>query len=315
MQFSFLGQTGIKVSRLGFGALTIGSLQSDLSPAAGGAVIRAAFEAGVNFIDTAELYGTYPHIRAAISDYSGEVVIASKSYAYEYDEMEKSVQQACRALGREYVDIFGLHEQTSRLTLKGHRPALAYLVKAKERGLIRAISVSTHAVEVVRSAAMIEEIDIIHPIINRDGLGIIDGTREDMLAAIAYAAEAGKGIYGMKALGGGHLGKDAVRAFDWILNQPAIASVVVGMQTEAEVAVNSAIFSGQPVPREQADAVTARERHLLVQEWCEGCGKCVARCPMSALTLAENKAVVDSARCVLCGYCASVCPEFCLKVI
>lgn len=315
MELRILGKSELQVSRLGFGSLTIGPLQAGMSSVEGGKVIRAALEAGINFIDTAELYGTYPHIQAGISGYRGEVVIASKSYAYEYGAMEASVHSACRALNRDYIDLFSLHEQTSRLTLKGHRPALEFLIKAKEQGLIRAIGVSTHTVEVVRAAALIEEIDVIHPIINREGLGILDGTVGDMLAAIQFAAEAGKGIYGMKALGGGHLGRDAAQAFSWLLAEPNIASVVVGMQSIDEVAVNCALFAGCSPRPEQAAIVAARQRRLLIEDWCVGCGKCVARCPMGALTLAGDRVTVDQRQCVLCGYCASVCSEFCLKVI
>lgn len=315
MELRSLGKTGIQVSRLGFGALTIGPLQAGLSPKDGGRVIRAALNAGVNFIDTAELYGTYSHIRVGLDGFASDVIIASKSYAYEYQAMEHSVYTACREIGREYIDVFSLHEQTSRLTLKGHRPALEFLVKAKERGLVRAIGVSTHTVEVVRAAALIEEIDVIHPIINKDGLGILDGTVDDMLAAIDDAVNAGKGIYGMKALGGGHLGKNAEQAFSWILSKPNLASIVVGMQTPDEIAVNCAIFEGRKPLPEQVAAVAGRKRRLLIEDWCAGCGQCVPRCPMGALTLEQSRAVVDQKRCVLCGYCASVCSEFCLKVI
>jgi ferredoxin len=119
----------------------------------------------------------------------------------------------------------------------------------------------------------------------------------------------------MKALGGGHLGQNAEQAFSWILNQQSLASIVVGMQTPDEVAVNCAIFEGRKPHADQVAAVTGRKRSLLIEDWCAGCGQCAARCPMGALTLEQGRAVVDQERCVLCGYCASVCSEFCLKVI
>lgn len=315
MEYRLLGSSKISVSRLGFGALTIGPLQAGLSPTAGGAVIRLALEQGINFIDTAELYGTYPHIKAALAEYSGEVIVASKSYAYDYQAMEQSVYDACRELNRDYIDIFSLHEQVSRLTLKGHRPALDFLIKAKQSGLIRAIGVSTHTIEVVKAATLIPEIDVIHPIINQAGLGIIDGTAEQMLTAINEAAQAGKGIYAMKVLAGGHLGHDATNALQWALDQPALSSMVVGMQSTNEVIVNKAIVCRQQPPEPQFSAVISRRRQLLIEDWCSGCGRCVRRCPMGALALAETRAVVNHKQCVLCGYCAAVCPEFCLKVI
>jgi aryl-alcohol dehydrogenase-like predicted oxidoreductase len=66
MIYTELGRTGLSVSRLCFGALTVGPLQSNLPLNEGAAVIRYALEQGVNFIDTAKLYGTYPYIREAL---------------------------------------------------------------------------------------------------------------------------------------------------------------------------------------------------------------------------------------------------------
>ena len=170
-----LGQTDLWVSRLCFGSLPLGPLQQNLDPRDGGEVILAAFEAGVNFIDTAELYGTYPHIRWALEHFSGDVVVASKSYAYSREGMAQSLEQARRELNRDVIELFLLHEQESRLTLKGHAEALEFLLEAKARGLVKGVGVSTHTVEVTEAAAQMPEIDVIHPIINFRGLGITDG--------------------------------------------------------------------------------------------------------------------------------------------
>ena len=78
-EYRFLGNTGLKVSRLCFGALTIGPLQANLPLQEGVTVIQAALDAGVNFIDTAELYQTYPYIQKAIAGRKHEVIVASKS--------------------------------------------------------------------------------------------------------------------------------------------------------------------------------------------------------------------------------------------
>lgn len=315
MQYSLLGKTGIKVSRLCFGALTIGPLQVNLPLHEGANVIAAALNAGVNFIDTAELYRTYSYIKEGIEGRAQDVVISAKSYAYTYEGMQESVYKACTGIGRDYIDIFSLHEQTSRLTLKGHRPALQYLIDAKRQGIIRAIGVSTHTVEVVRAAAMIDEIDVIHPIYNMRGLGICDGQVEDMQQAIDFAAYMGKGIYTMKALGGGHLCTSAMEAIKWVLDQPKINAVAVGMQSSAEVQFNAALFSGQDPDEQVMQTVQAKPRKVLVEHWCIGCGACAAKCPMKAIQIIEKKAVVDTDKCVTCGYCGAYCPEFCIKII
>lgn len=314
MEYRQLGQTGLTVSRLCFGALTIGPLQARLPLPEGVAVIEAALDGGVNFIDTASLYGTYEYIRQAITGRS-DIIVASKSYDYSYDGMKESVETACRQLGRDYIDLFLLHEQTSRLTLKGHEPALAYLTDAKQLGLIRAAGVSTHTVEVVKAAAMMDNIDVIHPIFNLAGVGILDGTVEDMREAIEFAARQGKGIYSMKALGGGHLCQQSRQALEWVLSHDEIASVAVGMQTIEEVSYNRDLFAGNKIDKATEEAIQSRKRKLLIEEWCLGCGICSAKCPTGALTVADGRITVDSNKCILCGYCGAACPEFALKII
>jgi aryl-alcohol dehydrogenase-like predicted oxidoreductase len=314
MEYRTLGNTGLKVSRLCFGALTIGPLQANLPLQNGAAVIRAALDAGVNFIDTAELYDNYPYIKAALAGTSG-VIVTSKAYAYTYEGMRRSLEDACRALGRDYIDIFMLHEQPSRLTLAGHADALACLVDAKAKGIVRAVGVSTHTIEVVQAVAEMPAVDVVHPIFNKAGIGIMDGTVADMAAAIKTAAAAGKGVYAMKALGGGHLIADAAAALEWVLANDDLSAVAVGMQSPEEVAYNTALFSGRTPDPELAERLGRRRRKLLVEDWCAGCGRCVERCQAGALSLVDGKAVADAGRCVLCGYCGAHCPEFCLKII
>jgi aryl-alcohol dehydrogenase-like predicted oxidoreductase len=314
MRYVKLGNTGIEVSRLCFGGLIIGQLQANQPADLGGKIIAAALELGVNFIDTAELYGTYPHIREAIKISKKIPVISSKSYAYTEEGARDSLEKARKALDLDVIDIFMLHEQETRLTLRGHREALEYYISAKEKGLIRAVGVSTHNVEVVEACAEMPEIDVIHPLINKKGLGIGDGTLEQMLAAVSKAYYAGKGIYSMKPLGGGNLLNDFEDSLKFVLDLPYVHSIALGMQSVEEVIMNVALFNGEIIPQEVTESLKKRQRKLHIDFWCEGCGKCVNRCSSGALEIKEGRAVVDRGKCVLCGYCSSVCPQFAIKI-
>lgn len=42
---------------------------------------------------------------------------------------------------------------------------------------------------------------------------------------------------------------------------------------------------------------------------CEGCGVCVQRCPVGAISLVGGKAAIDGDKCIGCGTCAQVCPR------
>lgn len=305
----------MNVSRLCFGALTMGPLQANLSVEAGARVIRRALESGVNFIDTAELYRTYPYIRKALTGYDRDVVVVTKSYAYTYRGMRESVEKALLELGRDYIDVFMLHEQESILTIQGHWEAVEYLLEAKDKGIVRAIGISTHHVKGVLGAAAVPEFDVIHPLINLAGIGIRGGTAEDMVRAIRVAAGAGKGLYAMKALGGGNLLDRSDTAFEYVLSIPELASVAVGMSTAEEVDYNTRVFSGRPVTAGLKALVKRQPRRLHIEEWCRGCGQCVERCGAGALRIAGEKVHVDRSRCTLCGYCGAACPDFSIKVI
>jgi len=315
VDYRILGNTGIKVSRLCFGALTIGPLQAKLPLEQGAAVIDRALRQGVNFIDTAELYRTYPYIREAIKGRKEEIVICSKSYAYTRDGMKESLEAALRGIDRDYIDIFMLHEQESLLTIRGHWEAVEALLEAKARGIVRAVGISTHHVAAVLAAAEIPEIEVIHPILNMAGVGIADGSAEDMLSAIRKAHRAGKGIYGMKALGGGNLLATAEEALSFVLGVPELAAVAVGMQNFAEVDYNVRFFSQTYIPEELKEQVVRQPRRLHIEEWCQGCGACVEMCGAGALYLEEERARVKAGLCRLCGYCGAACPLFAIKVI
>lgn len=334
-----LGNTGLKVSRLCFGTLTMGPLQRNLPLDQGAKLIRRAIRLGVNFFDTAEIYDTYPYIRRALDDLEHKhrvevssseravqgdekpeagvrpLVIATKSYAWSREAMQESLDRARRELNLDCIGVFLLHEQESALTLKGHRGAIECLLGAKSRGLVKAVGISTHSVQAVRAASRLPEIDVISPLLNLAGIGIRDGGLRDMLDAVACARAAGKGIYTMKALGGGHLSGEAVRALRFVLGLSEVDSVAVGIQTFEELCMNVLVAMGAPVPAKLAAKVLRRSPELLIEAWCNGCGACVERCGSRALSLQDGRAVVDKDLCVHCGYCGSACPDFAIKIV
>lgn len=315
MDYNKLGLTKIIVSRMCFGVLTVGPLQANLSVSQGASIIRYALSKGVNFLDTAQYYKTYPYIRQALKGFQGDVVVASKSYAYTREGMAASVEEARIEMDRDVIDIFLLHEQESILTIRGHWEAFEYLMECKQKGIIKAAGISTHNVAGVRDAATVPEIDVIHPIYNIDGVGINDGTIADMRLAISNACAAGKGIYGMKPLGGGNLLNKTDEALDFVLKNKDIHSVAVGMKTTEEVDMNMALFCGGKVTAAIREKVGSVPRRLLIESWCTGCGSCSDRCSAGAIKIVNGKAEADQDVCRLCGYCGPVCKEFCIKII
>jgi predicted aldo/keto reductase-like oxidoreductase len=318
MKHNVLGGTGISVSQLCFGVLPMGPNQFGLSPEEGGQLIREGILSGINLLDTAQSYRTYPHIRQALDSLKhkrDDVVIATKSTASTYEEMKAAVEEARAALDRDVIDIFHLHAaRVDASVFKERQGALECLVDSKSKGVIRAVGISTHSVSAVRAAMDISEIDVIFPIINKEGLGILHGTRDEMAGAIRQASLRGKGVYAMKALGGGNLLDDRRGAIDYVRNLPGVSSVAIGMVNRDELTMNLCIFNDQEVAEELAET-TLREKKLIVQVFCKGCGRCVEICPNMAMEVIDGKAGNHAEKCILCGYCAPVCPEFAIRLV
>ena len=311
MKIVKLGKTGIEVSVAGFGVLPMGPSQLALPIEEGAAVIRHALHQGINFLDTAQYYQTYPYIREALKGYdSSKVVICSKSLEEDYDGMMNAIKEALSELDREYIDIFLMHEVRSG-QLSRRQGALQALQDARGRGLIRACGLSTHHVDVAQAAAALDEIDVVFPLINYAGLGIRRGndfaTADEMLAAIESCHKAGKGVFAMKAFGGGALTSNYQQALDYVFNQPSINSVMIGCGKISDVDDLISYLDGTMDPSYNPDV--SKKKVYVNQEDCEGCGACKNACPADAIYWGDNGlAQVNHEKCLTCGYCSPVCP-------
>lgn len=310
-----LGDTAIEVSRLCFGSLTMTPFQANLSIKEGAKLIKYAFDGGIDFLDTAEIYDNYGYIKEALKYIDrSEYTIATKTYAYTEDMARESLEYALREIGTDYIDIFLLHEQESIHTVRGHFDAIEYLLKAKAQGKIRALGISTHRISGALAVKEVGELEILHPIINREGIGIQDGSIDQMLKVLKELHDMGKGIYGMKPLGGGHLISDAESALEFVKDLPYIDSIAIGMQSKDEIDADISYFENSSIPSSLKEKLKKKNRRLIVADYCIGCGNCVERCKQDGISLIDGRALPNE-KCILCGYCATVCPEFCIKVI
>ncbi len=311
-----LGSTGIGISPLVFGTLPLGYLQANLSPAEGGRLIRHALERGVTAIDTATLYETYPHVREGLNGFSGEVTIITKTHAADPATARAHVERGLKELGRERFDVVHVHAARIADPFTDRAGVIEALVAMKGEGKIGHVGLSSHYIAAVRAVAAHPEIEVVHPLINRTGMGILDGTPEEMAAAIRACAGAGKGVYAMKALAGGNLIAEARASFAYVLGLEGVHGVAVGMLSEQEIDANIDLFDGlEPDDATWKTLESRRRRLAIMATFCKSCGNCADACVNHALTMVNGKPVVDEAACVLCGYCGAECPEFIIRVV
>ncbi len=314
-----LGTTGIDVTRLGFGTLTMSPMQRGLSVEAGGDLLLAALEAGVRFIDTAQMYGSYPQVASALCRWKGDhVTVATKSAAKTEEAMRQALDEAHATLGLPVIDVFLLHAVRDAADFAAREGAIGALLAAKAAGRVRAIGASSHFVGTMRLLAEDPRLDVLHPMLNRDGFGIIDEPLDAMLGVLAGAKRCGKGIYAMKPLGGGHLRNEARQALEWVLGRDEVDAIAVGMTSADELRMNLSIASHAPVDPEIEKRARGQKRRLFINEaLCRHCGHCIQTCQQQALAYVEgrNAPAVDAGKCVVCGYCAPGCPAFAIRII
>jgi aryl-alcohol dehydrogenase-like predicted oxidoreductase len=163
MRYRSLGSTGLRVSEIGFGTWGLGG-NAQGAMAYGPTddkdsirALRAAFDAGVNFFDTADLYG-FGHSERVVGEALREVrsraLIASKvgmldakgaqdfSPAY----MRQSLERSLERLGTDYIDLYQLHSPPVDLLLRDGR-ILGELERFRGEGKIRAYGVSARSPE------------------------------------------------------------------------------------------------------------------------------------------------------------------------
>lgn len=310
-----LGKTGLNVTEFCLGLLPMGKLQANLPEEECVAIIQTAIEHGVNFIDTAESYGTQPFLGKAIQGKRADLVISTKSTAEDYDAMARSVEKSLQELGTDYIDLYFLHSvRAGKEVFIKRAGALDFLLKMREEKVIKAVGIATHHVEVLNLAARRDDLDVAFPIINKIGLGIIGGNSVDMLAAIKKVKDSGKGLLAMKALGGGNLIDDVEGSLQWVRDIQEMDAVAVGVVNEKELLQNLHYFGVTGIAPHLRQA-EGKKKRLYVSRFCEGCGNCVKMCANDALTIIDGQAVVDLEKCLLCGYCSPACPKFALRII
>ena len=300
-----LGKWGPEVSEVCFGSLAISPLQGRVSDVEGQEVLRYAVSRGIDWVDTAEIYDNYDQIKPVLRQ-SSQVKIVTKSYSTTASELKSSLEKCRQALDRDIIDIYLLHEQESHLTLKGHAGAWEAMLEEKAKGRIGFIGISTHTTQGVRAGALQPGLDVIHPLINHQGLGIHDGSLGEMVEQIRFASSLGIGIYAMKVFGGGHLSKNPEKALNFIRSIPEINAMALGMSSIGEVDFNLSFLEGKPVTSSLREEVTSREKKLYIADWCQGCKECIQVCSQEALSIIDGQAVLEADKCILCGYCGRV---------
>lgn len=165
-----LGSEGLEVSAIGLGCMGMSEFYGEGDEAESIATIHRALEVGVNFLDTADMYGPWTNeelVGRAIADRRDQVVLATKFGIRRGDDprdrhvdgrpeyVRESIDGSLKRLGVDHVDLYYQHRVDKTVPIEETVGAMAELVEA---GKVRYLGLSEASAESIRKA------NSVHPI-------------------------------------------------------------------------------------------------------------------------------------------------------
>jgi len=246
-----LGSSGIDVSVLGLGTVKIGRNQQVKYPSdfeiPDDKQVQALFELaqslGINFYDTAPAYGNSEQRIGKLLPNRHDCVIMTKvgeifengesSFDFSYTHTRSSVEQSLRNLKRDMIDVVLVHSDGNDMDIIQNEGAFDALEKLKQQGLIRAFGMSTKTIE--GGLWVVEHCDVVMATFNLE----TDADRP----VIERAHQLNKGVVVKKGLQSGHA-QSVDEAFEYVLTQPGVSSMIVGTINQQHLRSNAEMVSG-----------------------------------------------------------------------
>ena len=319
MQYVQLGQTGLRVSRLGFGGIPIQRIDQPGTRA----LLQAAHAAGINYIDTARGYTVSEEWIGQSLEELGlrdRFVLATKCRALTREEMQEQLALSLKNLRTDHIELYQFHNPSLQdlKTILAPGGALEALREARDAGVVGHIGVTAHLAAVFEAALDVPEFETImfpYNIVEQQGAELI-----------ARCAKAGKAFIDMKPLAGGAI-EDGHLALRYVLSNPNVTVAIPGMAAPEELQQNvQGAENVAPLTPEEEEACQ-KVRDALGTQFCRRCNYC-APCSvgiqipnvflfqgyLNRYGLAEwgrsryATLPVKASACVQCGVCETRCP-------
>ncbi len=233
-----LGKTGIRTSRLAMGTGTVGSAHHSHQTALGvkglSDLLLHGYDQGLRFFDTADSYGSHPHVAEALKQVQRDkVVVMTKSWNRTPDGVRADLDRFRRELGTDYIDVLLMHCLTEGDWTTRYRAVMDTLEEAREKGIIRAHGCSCHTIEALRAAAQSDWVQVDLARINPVGEAM-DSDPDTVVSVLRQMKASGKGIIGMKILGQGKLRDRPSYGINYALSLDLLDAFTIGAESIPE---------------------------------------------------------------------------------
>ncbi len=244
MKYKFLGKTKEKLSEIGIGTWQLGPNREQNIES-----IHMALDNGVNFIDTAEIYGTEDIVGEAIRERKN-IFIATKVWAthFRYDDVIKACNGSLKRLGLKQIDLYQLHWPNPAIDIKETMSAMEKLVSENK---VRYIGVSNFSKkQLIDAQNAMSKYEIVSDQVKYNILDrapekeLLDYLRKEKMTLIAYSPLA-------------H-GDALKRKYSWLLDELNKISKRHG-KTPAQVMLNWLAIKKDVIPIPKASS----PKHML----------------------------------------------------
>ncbi|MEG1658928.1 MAG: aldo/keto reductase [Oscillibacter sp.] len=310
-----LGQTELFVTKTAIGALPVQRISKEEAKK----LLRRAYEAGINYFDTANAYSdSEEKLGLALHDVRKNVVISTKSAGVDKKTVAAHIEESLRRLQTDYIDLFQFHNPAVLPDPNDPDGPYGAALEAQKAGKIRYIGITNHRPAVAKAA-------------------VLSGDFATLQFPFCYLAAAPDyelvelckthqmGFIAMKGLSGGLLNNaEACYAF---MRQFDHVVPIWGVQHQWELDQWLELSARNPGMTPEIEAVIAHDRKDLAGDFCRSCGYCLPCAanidiPQSArMSALLRRAVYQDfmtdqwhekmhriENCIHCDACKSRCP-------
>jgi 1-deoxyxylulose-5-phosphate synthase len=243
-----LGQTGIKLSRLGMGTgSNSGQVQHDLGREGFNSLVKYAYDQGITYFDTSQTYKTFEWLGGAIKGLPREKLFIQSKIPGQPEDVLGVIDHHRKVFDTDYVDTMLIHCMIKADWTDQWKRIMDGFNQAKEKGWIRSKGVSCHSVPALRGATATPFVEVHLVRVNPQGRRI-DGPEESVwndnvhdvspvVAQLKAMRAKGRGVIGMKIIGNGEFvnAEDREKSIRFAMSLPELDAVVIGFKNRGEI--------------------------------------------------------------------------------
>jgi aryl-alcohol dehydrogenase-like predicted oxidoreductase len=255
-----LGSEGLEVSEVGLGCMGMSEFYGDGEDAESIATIHRALEIGVNFLDTADMYGRGANeelVGRAIADRRDQVVLATKFGIVRGDDprdrgvngrpeyVRESIDGSLQRLGVDHVDLYYQHRVDQSVPIEETVGAMAELVEA---GKVRYLGLSEASAENIRKANSVHPISALQTefsLFERGALDKVIPTLRELGIGFVPYSPLGRGFLTGRFRSGADFGSGDFREHDPRLGEENMAANLAIVEALEEAAAKHDLTSAQ----------------------------------------------------------------------